>query len=184
MTRDPETLCEGKHLVFLRRDGWEFVEHRTAREAAMIVAVTPDSRIVLVEEFRPALDARVISLPAGLVGDEGPEEPLQAAARELREETGFDAEDFEHLTSGPGSAGASSEIVHFFLARGVRRAGEQSAQDKAQIRVHVVPLASLSTWAKERESEGRWVDPKVWAGVFLAGEARARGALTSRAGKR
>jgi ADP-ribose pyrophosphatase len=103
---------------------------------------------------------------------------LHAAARELREETGFDAADFEFLTHGPGSAGASSEIVHFFLARDVWRAGEQSAQDKAHIQVHVIALASLSVWAKERESEGRWVDPKVWAGVFLAGEARARGALT------
>jgi hypothetical protein len=43
-----------------------------------------------------------------------------------------------------------------------------------EIRVHVVPLAQLPAWARAREEEGMLVDPKVWAGVHLAG---IRGAL-------
>lgn len=163
-------------MLFLRRRGWEYAEHRTAKEAAMIVALTDDGCIVLVEEFRHAVNAPVISPPAGLVGDEGPEEAITAARRELAEETGYEAESFELLARGPGSAGQSSEIVLFFLARGARLAGDQAPHDRGQIRVHAVPVADLPAWARQREAEGALVDPKVWAGLYLAGLTATRGA--------
>ena len=40
MDNERDVLCEGRHMVFLRRNGWEYVEHRTAPEAAMVVALT------------------------------------------------------------------------------------------------------------------------------------------------
>jgi len=135
----------------------------------MVVALTADDRIVLVEEFRPAVDASVICLPAGLVGDEGPEESESAARRELLEETGWEAGALGLLGRGPGSAGMSSEIVGFYSARGVRRTGEQGEREREEIRVHVVPLAGLADWTREKEGAGVLVDPKVWAGLFLAG---------------
>jgi len=166
---DREVIREGRHLVFLRRGGWEYVEHRTAPEAAMVVAVTPAEEVVLVEEFRPALNAPCVSLPSGLIGDEGPEEAIDAARRELLEETGHEAPTWHRLARGPGSAGQSSEMVTFFLAEGARHSGEQAAHDRGKIRVHVVPLAQLPAWARMREAAGAAVDPKIWAGLFLAG---------------
>jgi len=171
MNSDYEVLFEGQHLSFRRRLGWEYVEHRKAREAVMVVAVTPEERIVLADEFRPAIDARMICLPAGLVGDISAEDSREAALRELREETGYAASALERLGRGPGSAGASSEIVTFFLARDVRLAGEQAAEDRDSIRVHVVALANLLIWSRERETEGAFIDPKVWAGLYLAAAA-------------
>lgn len=168
MRDDAEVLCEGRHMLFLRRRGWEYAEHRFAKEAVMIVALTDDGRIVLVEEFRAAVNAPVISPPAGLVGDEGPEEAIVAARRELSEETGYEAASFEFLARGPGSAGQSSELITFFVARGVRLAGEQAAHDRSSIRVHAVPIADLPAWARLREAEGALVDPKVFAGLYLA----------------
>jgi ADP-ribose pyrophosphatase len=165
---DPNLLFQGKHLNFLDRDGWEYVEHRTAPEAAMVVALTDRGEIVLTEEFRPALDAFVIALPSGLVGDEGPEDAIDAARRELAEETGHAAARFRRLARGPGSAGQSSEMITFFLAEGVRVAGEQAAHDRGKIRVHVVPVARLLHWARARERRGAIVDPKIFAGLFLA----------------
>jgi len=156
-------------MVFLRRKGWEYLEHRTAPEAAMIVAITLRDEIVLAEEFRLPMNAPVMSLPAGLIGDEGPEDAIDAARRELQEETGFAAPSLELLARGPGSAGQSSEMVTFFLARGAVRAGEQAAHDIGKIRVHVVPIAELPRWARDRESEGAVIDPKIWAGLYLAG---------------
>ena len=169
MADDPEILLEGRHLSFLCRNGWEYVEHRTAPEAAMVVALTPNGEIVLTEEFRPALNAFVVSLPSGLVGDEGPEDAAVAARRELAEETAHEAREFVRLARGPGSAGQSSEMVTFFLAEDARPAGEQAAHDRGKIRVHVVSIRSLPEWAKAREAEGVVVDPKIWAGLYLAG---------------
>ena len=168
MSSNREVLFEGRHLLFLRRDGWEYVEHRTAPEAVMVVAITPSRELVLVEERRPALDGPVISLPSGLVGDEGPEEAVEAARRELREETGYGASAFRGLGRGPGSAGQSSEMITFFAAEGAARAGDQAPHDLGRIRVHVVPIARLPAWARAREAEGVRVDPKIWAGLYLA----------------
>jgi ADP-ribose pyrophosphatase len=162
-------LYEGEHLQLRRRLGWEYAEHRVAKESVMVVALTSDERIVLVEEFRPAVDAAVVHLPAGLVGDEGPEDSASAARRELLEETGWEASSLEVLGRGPGSAGMSSEVVAFYLARGVERTGEQGERESREIRVHVVPIGGLLEWSREKEREGTLVDPKVWAGVFLAG---------------
>jgi ADP-ribose pyrophosphatase len=67
----------------------------------------------------------------------------------------------------------SSEIVSFYLARGVRRGGEQGEREREEIRVHVVSVSQLPRWAREREAEGILIDPKVWAGVHLAEAARA-----------
>ena len=169
MSDDREVLFEGVHMVFLRRRGWEYLEHRTAPEAAMIVAITPHDEIVLAEEFRLPMNAPVLSLPAGLIGDEGPEHAIDAARRELQEETGFAAPALVLLARGPGSAGQSSEMVTFFLAEGAIRSGQQAAHDVGKIRVHVVPIVGLPGWARARESEGAVIDPKIWAGLYLAG---------------
>ena len=175
MTEDskPTLLFQGKHLKFLDRNGWEYVEHCTAPEAAMVVALTDRGEIVLTEEFRPAMNAFVIALPSGLVGDEGPEDAVVAARRELREETGHAAARFLRLARGPGSAGQSSERITFFLAEGVRAAGEQAEHDRGKIRVHVVPVARLLAWARARERAGAVVDPKIYAGLWLVGSTRA-----------
>jgi ADP-ribose pyrophosphatase len=177
MKPDCEVLFEGEHLSFLRCRGWEYVEHRRAKQSVMVVAVTPEESLVLADEFRPAIGARMICLPAGLVGDVEEEEPEAAARRELREETGYEAASLEFLGRGPGSAGASSEIVTFFLARNVRLAGEQAAEDRGLIRVHVVPLPDVLDWARQREKGEAFIDPKVWAGLYLAAAGGVSAAL-------
>lgn len=168
MSDDRDVLLEGRHMRFLRRKGWEYVEHRTAPEAAMIVALTAEGGIVLAEEFRPPMGAPVVSLPSGLIGDEGPEEAIDAARRELAEETGHAAERWEFLARGPGSAGQSSEMITFFLARPAVRSGAQADHDVGKIQVHVVPVSQLRDWARRRETEGAVIDPKIWAGLYLA----------------
>jgi len=68
--------------------------------------------IVLAEEFRPPLKAPVVSLPAGLVGDEGPEDASDAARRELAEETGYEAREMVQLAEGPVAVGVEDQPRH------------------------------------------------------------------------
>src|SRR5438309_2192847 len=72
MTEDDKrgrVLGEGKYLRLVERGGWEFVHRYGCSGVAVIVAFTPADRLLLVEQYRPAVDHRVIELPAGLVGD-------------------------------------------------------------------------------------------------------------------
>lgn len=165
-------LHAGRHLRLVVRRGWEFVERPGVRGVVVVVAVTPEGRLLLVEQRREAVGARVVELPAGLVGDDGSPagEPLEEAARrELLEETGWDAAGMERLAEGPPSAGVSSEVVTFFRARGLAKAGPGGGVDGEEIAVHEVPLGEVAAFLRGREAEGALVDPKVWAGLFLLG---------------
>ena len=164
-------LHAGRHLRLVVRNGWEFVERPGIRGIVLVVAVTPEDRLLLVEQRREPVDGRVLELPAGLAGDaESPaDEPLEEAARrELVEETGWDANAMERLTSGPPSAGVTSEIITFFRARGLSRAGAGGGVEGEAITVHEVPLAAVEEYLREREAGGTLVDPKVWAGLWFA----------------
>ena len=116
---------KGRYLSLLERDGWEFTSRSNATGVVVLVAVTDEREIVLVEQFRKPVGRQVIELPAGLVGDQGDssETRLTAAARELEEETGFEAAHLEVLMDCPSSAGMSDEIVTFVQASGLRRTG-------------------------------------------------------------
>ena len=119
------------------------------------------------------MNARVISLPAGLVGDEGEKEsPETAARRELREETGYECADLEYLGEGPSSPGLASEMVTFYRARGVRKVGAPRPEE--DIRVHEVPLRDAVGWTRARAADGLLIHPMVWAGLLLTEESARR----------
>lgn len=164
-------LHAGRHLRLVVRRGWEFVERPGVRGIVVLVAVTPEGRLLLVEQRREPVDADVLELPAGLAGDAGSpaDEPLEEAARrELVEETGWDAASLERLTAGPPSAGVTSEVVTFFRARGLVRTGPGGGVEGEAIRVREVPLGEAGEYLRAREAEGTLVDPKVWAGLWFA----------------
>ncbi len=171
-------LGEGRFLRLVRRRGWEYAERTNARAVVVIVAVTPDGRLLLTEQYREPVAAPVIELPAGLVGDrpDQPDEALGAAARrELVEETGYDADAVEALTAGPPSAGLSSEVVTVVRATGLRRVGAGGGEAGETIRVHAVALADVPAWLAEQARAGRLVDPKVWAALALVGPGAGGG---------
>lgn len=84
-----------------------------------IVAATPDGRIPIVRQYRPALESFTWELPAGLV-DPG-EEPAESCRRELMEETGYPARTIHPLGTAAACTGRLSNRVHsFFVATGER----------------------------------------------------------------
>ena len=164
---DAKKVFTGEHLYVLERDGWEFVERKSATEAVAVLAVTHDDEVILTEQYRRPVDARVIDYPAGLVGDEGPGDPAGTARKELEEETGFSCESVERLASGPSSPGIVSETVTLFRAIGVFQKGEGGGVGGEDITVHRVPRRDLVPWLERKEREGCLIDLKVWGGMYF-----------------
>lgn len=158
----------GRYLKLLERDNWEFASRANASGVVVLVPVTDDKQILLVEQYRTPVEARVIELPAGLVGDkDNPDEDLATAAdRELLEETGYRAQRFSLLLQCPSSSGTSDEIVTFLRADGLDRVAAGGGDESEDIELHVVPLAGIDDWLNERLSEGYLIDPKIYAALY------------------
>jgi ADP-ribose pyrophosphatase len=161
-------LYRGRYLGLAERQGWEFATRTNASSVAVLVAVTEDNEIVLVEQFRLPVGKRVIELPAGLVGDQGhPDEPiLEAAQRELIEETGFAANSLTLLLECPSSAGMSDELITFYLAEGLQKVGPGGGDSSEDIVVHIVPLRQAAEWMGHQREAGLMLDPKVYTALF------------------
>ncbi len=166
------THFRGRYLGIVERDGWEYATRTNARSVVVLVALTGGQELVLVEQFRIPVGARVIELPAGLVGDTGDaDEPTeQAAQRELEEETGYRAGVLEQIMVCPSSAGLTDEILHFYLARTLQRVGPGGGDGSEDIQVHHVPLAGADRWLDERLRAGLSVDPKIYAALYWLGD--------------
>jgi ADP-ribose diphosphatase len=163
-------MVEGKHLRLLKRGHWEFVERTNAVKAVVVVAVTKEKELLVVEQFRPPVGCPVLELPAGLVGDiegEDPHDFEAAARRELVEETGYMPSDLEVLTQGPVSPGLSNEFIVLVRARGLEKVGEGGGIENEEIIVHRVPLREVASWVEKQLKAGKMVDPKLYAGLYF-----------------
>jgi ADP-ribose pyrophosphatase len=89
----------------------EIVRHQGA---VGILAVTPEDKMLMVRQFRKPLDRTIIEIPAGKL--EQGENPLHCAKRELKEETGFEAQFFKPITSFYTSPGFANELLHLYWA--------------------------------------------------------------------
>ncbi|MFT5064060.1 MAG: ADP-ribose pyrophosphatase, partial [Gammaproteobacteria bacterium] len=110
-----ELLHRGEYLALYDDNGWEYIVRVRSTGVAVLVPVTSEGEIVLVEQHRVATGGAVIELPAGMVGDEDENESaIAAAGRELEEETGYRAGSMELIMTGPPSAGAMAECPVFY----------------------------------------------------------------------
>jgi 8-oxo-dGTP pyrophosphatase MutT (NUDIX family) len=93
------------------------------REWVHVVAVDAGGLILLTRQYRYAADVVSTELPCGMA-DDG-EEPVETARRELREETGYVAEEWVKVSALFANPARQTNRIHCFLARGLRKAGEQ-----------------------------------------------------------
>jgi 8-oxo-dGTP pyrophosphatase MutT (NUDIX family) len=105
-----------------------------------VLAVTADSDVVLLRQYRPGIQAVHFELPAGVCEADDPD--FEASARrELLEETGYGGGEWRHWMSLSANPGTHTNQSHTFLARGVVPLQQQQLEKTEDIRVHVVSLA-------------------------------------------
>jgi len=90
----------------------EIVKHPGA---VAVIALTPENKLVLVEQYRKPLGKSILEIPAGKL-DPG-EDPITTARRELEEETGYQTDHLEYITSFYTAPGFSNEILYLYLAK-------------------------------------------------------------------
>ena len=165
----PETLYEGKWLRLRRRGRWEYAERTHADGmAVIIIAATPDDRVLFVEQSRIPLGGKTIEMPAGLVGDQPGEDTLEEAARrELIEETGWEPGTVDVLLIGPTSSGMSNERIAIVRARNLKQVGAGGGVGSEDITVHAVPRHQAPAWLMRKHAEGFELDLKLWAGLWM-----------------
>ena len=153
----------------MRRGHWEYVERTNAEGVSVvIVAATPERKLLFVEQTRVPLQGRTIEMPAGLVGDtDSGESLLLAAERELLEETGWRAGRIEHLMTGPSSAGMSTERMAFVRATALERVHAGGGDESEDILVHEIDVDEAPRWLAAKLAEGYEIDAKVWAGLYF-----------------
>lgn len=96
-----------------REAKWDFIHHDGA---ASVVAVTKEGKLLMVRQYRNALDRYTLEIPAGKLDYPG-EPTIECARRELEEETGFRCENLEYLLSINTTIAFCDEFIDVFLAR-------------------------------------------------------------------
>lgn len=165
-----QKIAATKHLELVSRGGWSYVQRPNATGVVTVVPRTSDGKIILVEQFRPPVQAPVIEFPAGLAGDvAGHEnESLESAAhRELLEETGYRAGDLTLLFSGPSSAGLTDELITFFLATDLEQVDDGGGDSSESIVVHAVAEDELHNWLQAKVAAGCLLDSRLFSGLYF-----------------
>lgn len=156
-----EIVWQGKWITARRRGRWEYVGRARNIRAAVILPLDAGD-VVLVEQYRVPLGRRCIELPAGLIGDESEgEDPLEAARRELVEETGYEAAEWTHLGEYFSSPGMVSESFTLLRASGLTRVDEGGGVSDEDIVVHRVPLADIASRIDGFRAQGLAIDVKI-----------------------
>jgi len=159
---EAKTVWSGKYIQAIVDGRWEYVKRARGISAAVILALTDDDEVVLVEQPRVPLGRRCVELPAGLVGDETEgEEASLSAERELEEETGFAADRWEELGEFASSPGMVGETFRLFRATGLRRIGAGGGVSHEEIVPHVVKIAELQAFIDAKRDEGCVIDVRL-----------------------
>ncbi len=138
----------------------EVVEHPGA---AAIVPIIRDSEIVLVRQYRYAVESELLEVPAGTL--ERGEAPEECATRELEEETGYKCNELRKIMEFFTVPGYSTERIHVYLAKGLTKTQMQTEEDE-RINVEIIPV----NVALQKIRSGEIQDAKSICALFRTAE--------------
>lgn len=163
-----ELMWEGRFITAKKRGRWEYVGRARGIRAAALVTIDEDEdgtrHVILVSQYRVPLGRFCLEIPAGLIGDEDGsegEDAVDAAARELEEETGYRAGKLEVLGEFYSSPGMVSEQFTLIKATDLTKVGDGGGLADENIIVHRVPLASLPDFVAKWREAGHGVDVRI-----------------------
>ncbi|MEQ8411179.1 MAG: NUDIX hydrolase [Erythrobacter sp.] len=163
-----EVRWEGRFLTAKTRGRWEYVGRARGIRAAALLALDEDAdgtrHVILVSQYRVPLSRFCLEIPAGLVGDDDGsenEQAIDAAARELEEETGYRAGKLEVLGEFYSSPGMVSECFTLLRATDLEKVSEGGGVSDENIVVHRVPLSGLADYVAKWREAGHAVDVRI-----------------------
>ena len=130
--------------------------------AVCVVPVTDDNRVIMERQFRYPIDSVITEIPAGKL-DSRDEDRLSAIKRELREETGYEADEWLDMGVYYPAPAYSDEKINMYLARGLHK-GERDLDDDEFLNIEEVPLDKLV----EDIMSGRITDGKTQVAILKA----------------
>jgi 8-oxo-dGTP pyrophosphatase MutT (NUDIX family) len=153
-----------------RYDDGEEAEREIVRHMGAVGIVAHDGeRVYLVAQPREAVDEQeLLELPAGKLDEEG-EAPLETAKRELAEEIGKGARNWQHLTTYYSSAGFCDEEVHVYLATDLYDEHAE-AEENERIEIRTVPLAELDATIRDSR-DAKTLIGLLWLKQMFGGAA-------------
>lgn len=162
-----ETLLQGRAFR-IRRDRLKTPDGRETKfdiiehgGSVVIVPMDADGNLLFVRQYRHAAGADLLELPAGTLDED--EDPAVCAAREIREETGFAADNIQKIGDFYLAPGYSTEFMHVYLARHLRHDPLEADADEF-LSVEKMPLAE----ALRKAEKGEIPDAKSLAALLLA----------------
>lgn len=111
-----------------------------------VVCLTPAGEVVMVEQYRHGIEKASLELPAGSI--EPGEDPLLAARRELREETGYAAERWSFIGKWAPEPSRHSNYAHLYLAEGATLRAPQKPEETEELAIRIVPATKVMRLAE------------------------------------
>lgn len=118
-----------------------------APEWVNVIALTPENNIVLVEQYRAGVHQSSLEIPGGMA-DPG-EDPIEAAKRELLEETGFSSAKWTKIGKTSSNPAILNNFTHLYLAENCQKVQEQQTDGNEDIAVHIIPLQEFLQLVKD-----------------------------------